>query len=253
MPRCIIYPYKMGSKSAKALQEGLSSLGIRTLRVYPNRNYRPRPDDYIINWGMSTVPSWYVRMANEIYAVRRACDKRLSLDKFYTSSVPTVEWTESKETAKEWATSSNVYCRTVVNGRSGQGIVVASTPEEVVDAPLYTKGVDVAAEYRVHIWNGQLLDFQQKKKRNGVDASSTIRNHDNGWVFCRGGVSIPENVKEAAVKAVAALDLTFGAVDVITDAEGKDYALEVNTAPGLTGTTLNKYVERIANEISNRG
>ncbi|MNY63636.1 hypothetical protein D3C86_2006230 [compost metagenome] len=44
--------------------------------------------------------------------------------------------------------------------------------------------------------------------------------------------------------AVNAIGLTFGAVDVIwNEYRHQAYVLEVNTAPGLTGTTLEKYAE----------
>jgi D-alanine-D-alanine ligase-like ATP-grasp enzyme len=40
--------------------------------------------------------------------------------------------------------------------------------------------------------------------------------------------------------------LDFGAVDVIYNrAQDKAYVLEVNTAPGLEGSTLDNYVEAI--------
>ena len=48
-----------------------------------------------------------------------------------------------------------------------------------------------------------------------------------------------------------AIDLQFGAVDIIwNEKENKCYVLEINTAPGLVGTTLTKYTEAFTKEIT---
>ena len=58
----------------------------------------------------------------------------------------------------------------------------------------------------------------------------------------------PDPVRDTiAVNAVKALGLDFGAVDIIyNEKENQYYVLEVNTAPGLEGTTLIKYAERFS-------
>jgi len=54
-----------------------------------------------------------------------------------------------------------------------------------------------------------------------------------------------------ALAAVSALGLDFGAVDIIyNEHENQYYVLEVNTAPGLEGTTVEKYAEAFAKEFS---
>ena len=74
-----------------------------------------------------------------------------------------------------------------------------------------------------------------------------VRNLANGWVFCRDNVVEPDGLRDAAVSACAALGLDFGAVDIIwNERENKCYVLEVNTAPGLQGTTLENYANAIA-------
>ena len=73
-----------------------------------------------------------------------------------------------------------------------------------------------------------------------------VRNHENGWVYCRDDLDVPASVFSDATSAVAALGLDFGAVDIIWNQnQARSYVLEVNTAPGLEGTTLTKYVEAI--------
>ena len=84
--------------------------------------------------------------------------------------------------------------------------------------------------------------MQQKKKRHGVIDGSGIRNHANGWVFARVDITPPAKLIEAAIEAVKLLKLDFGAVDVgYRERDDKVFVFEVNTAPGIEGTTVDKY------------
>ena len=81
--------------------------------------------------------------------------------------------------------------------------------------------------------------------------SSNIRNHTNGWIYARSDVAIPDMLCPIAIQAVNLLGLDFGAVDIghrIID--NKFFVFEVNTAPGLEGTTLDKYAKAIYNYYS---
>lgn len=106
-------------------------------------------------------------------------------------------------------------------------------------------------EYRVHVFNGSVIDITQKKKRKGVTVDTKIRNYHNGWVYCRDDVYIPEGIELLAIRTIKALNLHFGAVDIIwNELQNKCYVLEVNTAPGLTGTTLERYADAIKERLS---
>ena len=49
-----------------------------------------------------------------------------------------------------------------------------------------------------------------------------------------------------ALNAIEDLQLDFGAVDVVVSGySDNSFVLEVNTAPGIEGTTVKKYVEAI--------
>ena len=61
-----------------------------------------------------------------------------------------------------------------------------------------------------------------------------------GWIFCKNNIKHIDSVKKLAIKAVETLGLDFGAVDVLFYNE-KPYILEVNTAPGIEGSTLTNY------------
>jgi hypothetical protein len=95
------------------------------------------------------------------------------------------------------------------------------------------------------VFKGSVIDFVQKKLKSGFTPKPYIRSHDNGWVFCREGVELPESVSNTALRAVEALGLDFGAVDLAISKKGKVCVFEVNTAPGIEGTTVTNYTKAI--------
>jgi len=147
---------------------------------------------------------------------------------------------------------STVMCRTLLRASEGRGIVVAETEEQLVNAPLYTRYVPKKEEYRVHVLNGQVIDVQQKKKRRGFEdeRNTKVRNLANGYVFCRDGITEPQNLRSVAIRATAALGYNLGAVDIAYNVK-KDLlvVLEVNANPGMQGQTLENYANAILRGI----
>lgn len=162
-----------------------------------------------------------------------------------SNEVSTPEFTEERSTAETWiAEGKVVVARTKLNAHSGAGIVLAARIEDLVDAPLYTTYIKKAQEFRVHIAFGQVIDVTQKRKRTDFEGevNYAIRNHQNGWVYCREDLTEPEDLRNQAVAAIESLGLDFGAVDIIYNKHyNKCYVLEVNTAPGCEGTTVEAY------------
>lgn len=241
-----LFPYKAGSLSAKRLAR---TLGI--LRVSPS--YNAKRSDTIINWGSSTPPHfrWMEQDLNKPHAIALASNKLNTFRKFrHEQFQHSVDWTWDKQIAKEWIEEGHiVYCRTIVTGHSGNGIVIANNSYELVDAPLYTVKTKHKDEYRVHVFKGEAIDIQQKRKSFGRSTTSSgIRNHTNGWVYTRDNCNPPSDLVNASIKAVELLGLDFGAVDIghrLRD--NKFFVFEVNTAPGIEGTTLQRYANAIKN------
>lgn len=243
MLKPIIYPYKMSSQSAKKLAQSLECK-----RVFPDRNFRPKTNHLIINWGSTGRPAWQITsplLINHPINVGNAANKLTAFQIFLRVGIPHPEWSD----CKDWAASTieeghKVFCRTSLTSHSGNGIIIAKTTDQLVDAPLYVKAIKKDKEYRVHVFQDQIIDFQQKKKKHNFEGGiSGIRNHTNGWVYARSDVELPEAIANESIKAIQALGLDFGAVDVCTDRESNVFIFEVNTAPGLHGTTLQKYTE----------
>ena len=148
-----------------------------------------------------------------------------------------------------------LFARTLVNSTGGRGIVEFEQRSiQYPHAPLYTEYIPKKAEYRVHVFNGGVIDIQQKKKRrefNREERDTRVRNLANGYVYTRDGVVPPTGISDLAIRAVAAVGYSYGAVDIIYN-EKRDqcFVLEVNSRPGLMGTTLDKYVNALINTFN---
>ena len=218
------------------------------LFITPERVGLCKPSRVVINWGSSGVSDTNATVINSASAVSVAANKHRSLLHFKLADVPHPDYTTDKDKATGWIEQGfKVVCRTLLTAHSGQGIVVAGSLGELVDAPLYTKYIRKQKEFRVHVFSSKILDIQEKRRSSSVDDHHPyIRNHANGYVFCRGDINEPDDLRGVAISAVDALGLDFGAVDVVwNEAQDKCYVLEVNTACGLEGSTVNKYVNAI--------
>ena len=178
------------------------------------------------------------------------------------ANVAQVEHTTDEAEAQRWVDAGDlVYARTRLQGHSGEGIVMChrdpqtiegvggafQVVEELPRAPLYTKGITAQRrEFRLHVMNGVVTYVQQKKRENNYrenpNYSNVVRNYHTGWIYATSDIQPNQAALDNAVAAVAALGLDFGAVDVITRQDAA-WVLEVNTAPGLSGTNLETYTE----------
>ena len=80
---------------------------------------------------------------------------------------------------------------------------------------------------------------------NGREAHPWIRSYEGGWRVLYDGISSKKKHRELAHRAVAALGLDFGAVDIGEAANGTLTVLEVNRAPGIEGGTVDAYAKAL--------
>ena len=260
--RLVIYPYKMGSKSAKILAQRITMiLRNRVRRVKVDGIYRPTHRSFILNWGNREIPfwEWTGQWINNTRNVALASNKADAFQMFKNAGIPTPDWTTDVSVAQGWLNEDHiVLSRTLLTSHSGRGIIINNSKEsnKIVRAPLYVKYKKKRKEFRVHVFNGQIIDLIEKRKfrvaRRPETYTNFIRTYINGWVFCRDLVVEPSELRQLALDSVAALGLNLGACDIIwNEKENKCYTLEVNTAPGLEGTTLERYSQAIASYVTN--
>lgn len=260
------------SDSVNALKAHLSIEGVDLIKIKrENSRFLGRDGDLIINYGSSAFPMQRVgrgRLLNSPEAVGLSSNKLRAFQRFEQAGVKTVEWTADYAQASAWVREGGmVYARTSLQGHSGAGIVIGyGNPAGVGDAgdvsvvstlpraQLYTKAIlQERREFRIHVMNGVITYVQQKRRRDGFreneNYSNLVRNHHTGWIYATQNADVCDEAKREAVKAIEALGLDFGAVDVITR-RGEAWVLEVNTAPGMSGTNLETYAtnfQRILN------
>lgn len=239
-----IYPYKMASQSAKALA---NALGTKRLKHEGKMIALP-----FINWGASSINREFndEMVINHPNAVKRASNKLktfLTLDNIV--NIP--DYTTDIVEAQEWLDDGiTIVERHTLTGHSGQGIQLCSPGGMALSdkSKLYVKYIKKQDEYRLHVFDGEVFFIQRKARALDVpddEVNWQVRNHANGFIYANQEVDVPAVAKAMAIAAVQTLDLDFGAVDMIYNArQDAFFVLEINTAPGLFGTTLDKYVEK---------
>lgn len=150
--------------------------------------------------------------------------------------------------------------------------------------------IDIVDEFRLHIFKGEVLHAQKKVKRNNMEeayveqhaakikdyaekgkvkidektlkyalgrvatehksADMIVRSNRRGWKFS--SVKEPKKVLvDVATKALAAVGLEFGGVDCCLDSDGKPWIIEINSGPGLEGSTFKAYVKSFETALKN--
>ena len=244
-------------------------------RLNPNSTtFRHKDSFTYINWGfrgnVTTVNPEEVNWLNLPKNVALASSKIRCLTLLDNEEIPTLEFTTDRSEAEEYVEArEKVYCRTLINSHSGKGIIIAEELEDIVDAPLYTVEFDNDIEFRVHVFNGVIIDIQQKRKMSSERRASLkidkvikgIRNLKNGYSFVREDLTL-RNVNEEYIedlyniplRAVEVLGLDFAAVDLLYNSENDSAVIcEVNTAPGMkVGTTTHyRYIKAIQEYAGN--
>ena len=266
MARLAIWSHA-ASDTVNALKVEVAAQGDNLIKIRrTNSNFTGRAGDIIINYGDSNMPSNVIGRAtvlNPGHRIGNASNKSTAFRAFADAGVKTVDFTTSRSTAQGWVDNGElVYARTRLQGHSGEGIIAChrdpselgnvggvETADSAVSAQLYTRGITSdRREFRIHVMKGKITYVQQKKRRDGYadmpEYSGVVRNYHTGWIYATQMAQLNEEAKREALKAINALGLDYGAVDVITRRE-EAWVLEVNTAPGMTGTNLTTFASNV--------
>ncbi len=261
------------SGGSRRLREELRSRGHSALKLRGNNtSFVAREGDCIITWGSTKTLPLSVRGERALFinnptSLSLCSNKRKFFEIAGEAGIPTPLYTSSAEEAISLAEeegASHIYCRATLTGHSGAGITVLSSDtevDEVPECPLYTVGIPIKRELRLHVFQNSILLIQQKKKlssasreeRGGLEVNALVRNTAGGYIFAVQGVRVPEDVQEDALKLYTALGQDFLALDVVESVEGYYYFLEANTAPGISGSTVGLYADAIEEAIRRVG
>lgn len=238
------YNWKSGSSSKLSWRTGI-------LRSCEQQIAKFGGFDLIINWGRAK-RRFTGEYFNQPEHVNTACDKLATAMALEAAGVVQPAYTTDPVLAEEWrAGGITVVERHALRGTKGAGIRIVSPHDDtsITPAPLYTRYVNKQDEFRVHVWQGEVIDVQQKRRRKSVpdaEVNWQIRNHHNGFVYTRNNVNPHPSICAAARAACSALLLDFGAVDIGWNNETQTCVVyEINTAPGLSGKSVEIYANAI--------
>lgn len=198
---------------------------------------RRESDGGDINWGR--------RRANTTLNpdTTNCTNKRVMRELFASHDVPMPELLNTQQ-ARELVLDGTVIVGRPDRHSKGRGFWLIETEAELDKALRGTRRkraathfmrfVEADREYRVHIFKGKSIRISEKSFFIDDDGNKdyvTVRpQHNIG------------RARKAAKKAVKALGLDFGAVDILAT-DDECWVLEVNAAPGLGGTMPRLYAE----------
>lgn len=249
----MIYVYsKLKSNGALELVRALGALRIRTfdgLDFYRRgKKLTLVPGDIIICWG-SQVPEidGVIGLNMGKYA-----DKIADARELVNVGIPTINYSTIPTTG---------YLPRSRNHVGGMDLLA---PPKWPD--FWVQKLPIVNEYRIHSFCGRSIRAGKKILRDGfIPATGTapwgsapniahpwVRSYDAGWRIFYDNFKSSKTMRSLAAKAVKALDLDFGAVDIGELENGNFVVLEVNRAPGLEGGTIEAYARNIQKWIDKK-
>lgn len=244
--------YETGENLANALQArmGATVSAGSASKVLP----RISRGDIVVRWGCTKAPE-YDGIASKVYNhaenISANSNKLNSLRSFGRVGlrVPRI-YTNKREIARFPVLGRDTH------HYGGKDIVIINGSntgrnnfDAIPDKDFYVEVIPSRAEYRVHVFLGRVIRITKKVFRGHtrddvrVAERDIIRNDTFGWGHQNVDErEVPDNIKDAAKRSMAAVGLDFGAADVLIDMQGNPYVLEVNTAPRLGDTGIDLYV-----------
>ncbi len=263
----MIYVYShIKSNGARDLVEGLGATRLRNfdgMDFYrKGKKIQINEGDVIICWGNRVPDMDGVRILNAGETVGN--NKYKDAVALSEAGLPTVSITTNPARSGNsgWLPRTNHHV-------GGNDLLNPPTRPD-----FFSQKVNFVNEYRLHSFLGKSIRAGKKILREGFKMATPeapfksapdiahpwIRSYDAGWRIFYDNFRSTKPMKNIANKAVKALGLDFGAVDIGETDSGVFLILEVNRAPGLEGGTTEAYIRNIQRwidlkpeEIDNEG
>ena len=246
----IIRRKKLGMSSCKGIAQ-FSQTGIRAIR---NDKELPE-DDLYIRWGCTTnVPSRHV--LNTAKAIHKVNDKGLFRKILSDNDLAPATFFNYEDISND-DLDSGIVVRPYKHSQ-GRRLWTVYNREELIAACDMAQGgyycapfINKVSEYRVFVVQGRVACVAKKTPGNPEDVA---------WNVAKGGRfdvvswdNWPLKACRISVDAFLLSGLDFGGVDVMIDAEGNCYVLEINSAPSLTSPYRQECMAKCFDYIVNNG
>lgn len=246
---------KLGKTSCEAIA-AMSKTGIVCVR-----NDRAFPDghDVVIRWGTTSNLPYKATVINEAKAIHWVADKSASRKIMADAGLAPKTWLTFNDYVDDNLAG---LVHTIVRKRNhsqGRDLYDCHRHEDVLEAAqklgegnyYISEYVPKTDEYRVLVGSGRAV-WVAKKTPGDPNAIA--------WNVAQGGRfdnvrwnDWPLQAINVAVEAFLLSGLDFGGVDVMCDAEGKAYVLEINSAPSQTSPYRQECMSKFFDYIVENG
>lgn len=179
---------------------------------------------------------------------------------FEDNHIPALQYTTDQGTAAMWlGANQTVFGRKYLNASCGKGIVVFDPEDNGLvqlasgpDYPVYTLYKKKKREFRVHVFKNEVVSVTEKKRKKEFDGErdTKIRNLANGYVFVQQVENEPEGLRSLALQAAQVSPSDFRGVDIgYNQKKNELFVIEVNSAPGIQGSNINKYLNEMVKHV----
>lgn len=257
---------KLGRGSCNGIAAALVAQGVQARVV---RNWIPEEmaaiqhdEDLVVRWGCtSTLPPTAAPPLNSAGAIHWCSDKRAGRLAMQAAGVPVPEtWGTHRDMLHSYQ-GALPELRVVVRPRQhaqGRQLFVFNAHEAALGARCDELGdyyiarlIHKVSEYRFFIMHGRVVWCARKTPGNPDDVA---------WNVARGGRfdnvrwdDWPLDAAKACIQAAIVSGTDFCGVDVMIDAEGRPYVLEVNSAPSQTSPYRQGCVARALKYVLENG
>lgn len=200
--------------------------------------------ELLIRWGSRWNPqidNYFGKVLNSAGAIRNASDKILSLELMDEAGVNVPDWDEDPGALVE-RVGYPILGRKRFHARGLDIKLCLQRRDYRKRKDYYVQYIPTVREYRIHVVGDEVVRVQGKFLDHPEHWQPHIRNFTTGFRFRKPNKRLRPGRLETAVRAVQALGLDFGAVDLLIGDDGLEYVLEVNTAPSCSPLTAAQYV-----------
>lgn len=221
----------------------ISALSRSGISVVRNDATIPDTSGFVFRWGTTNTLPGHPKVVNTAEAIHWASNKRESRLALQTAgvSVPQTWYAEAfrGDVIRGLGPSAGLFVLRPAHHAQGRQLVHGDTEAimAAINQPLYANGyvarlINKVSEFRVFVSQGRAVWVAKKTPGNPSDVA---------WNVARGGRfdnvgwdAWPLKAVKESIKAMAVSGLDFGGVDVMLDADGNVYILEINSAPSQT-------------------